>query len=126
MSIERISSSNGSRISEMLKTKELATGENPAIPVDAFSNQTAAEESLDEALKVSPEKMESLVHGLNEFLTPMKTSLKFQLHEKLNEYYVTIIDEKTKEVVREIPPKKMLDMYAAMTEFMGLIVDKKI
>jgi flagellar protein FlaG len=29
-------------------------------------------------------------------------------------------------VVKEIPSKKVLDMYAAMTEFVGLMVDKKI
>jgi flagellar protein FlaG len=54
------------------------------------------------------------------------THLKFEFHDKLQEYYVTIVDEQTKEVVREIPAKKILDMYAAMTEFVGLMVDKKI
>ena len=30
------------------------------------------------------------------------------------------------EVIREIPPKKMLDMYAEMADFMGLLVNKRI
>ncbi|MEW8970138.1 MAG: flagellar protein FlaG, partial [Mesobacillus sp.] len=77
-------------------------------------------------LKVPKEKLEGVVEGLNKYLQQSQTSLKFQYHEKLQEYYVTLVDEKTKEVVREIPPKKMLDFYAAMTEFLGLIVDKKI
>lgn len=72
------------------------------------------------------EKMEELVNGLNEFLSPVQTSLKFELHEKLKEYYVTIVDDNTHEVVKEIPPKKMLDLYAAMVERIGIIVDKKI
>jgi flagellar protein FlaG len=63
---------------------------------------------------------------LNDFLTPTQTSLKFEFHDKLNEYYVTLVDEKTKEVVKEIPSKKMLDFYAAMTEFIGVMMDKKI
>ncbi|SFB21588.1 MULTISPECIES: flagellar protein FlaG [unclassified Bacillus (in: firmicutes)] len=71
-------------------------------------------------------KIEEVVQGMNKFLEPTHTSLKFQFHEKLNEYYVTIVDDKTEEIVREIPPKKLLDMYAAMTEFVGLFVDKKI
>ena len=75
---------------------------------------------------IPKEKVEGVVEGLNKFLQQSHTSLKFQYHEKLQEYYVTLVDEKTKEVVREIPPKKMLDFYAAMTEFLGLIVDKKI
>ncbi|WP_017435659.1 flagellar protein FlaG [Saccharococcus caldoxylosilyticus] len=75
---------------------------------------------------ISKEKLEEVVKGLNEFLQPSHTSIKFELHDELQEYYVQIIDERTNEVIREIPPKKLLDMYAAMMEFVGLIVDKKI
>ncbi|MCA1040469.1 flagellar protein FlaG [Bacillus infantis] len=74
----------------------------------------------------SKEKLDDIIDGMNEFLQPSNTSLKFELHEKLNEYYVTIVDNDTHEVVKEIPSKKMLDMYAAMTDFVGLMVDKKI
>jgi flagellar protein FlaG len=75
---------------------------------------------------VTKEKVEDVVQGMNEFLHASNTHLKFEFHDKLQEYYVTIVDEQTKEVVREIPAKKILDMYAAMTEFVGLMVDKKI
>lgn len=72
------------------------------------------------------EEIETVVNSLNDFLQPTHTSLKFQLHDKLNEYYVTIVDDETKEVVKEIPSKKLLDMHAAMAEYLGLLVDKKI
>ena len=75
---------------------------------------------------VKQAKIESMVEVLNDFLEPVNTSIKFVLHDKLDRYYVKVIDSKTDEVVREIPPEQMLDMYAAMAEFMGLIVDKKI
>ncbi|WP_071435485.1 flagellar protein FlaG [Bacillus kwashiorkori] len=74
----------------------------------------------------SKEQVEEMVKGLNDFLNPVQTSLKFEFHEKLNEYYVTVVDDTTKEVIKEIPPKKMLDLYAAMAEMLGVIVDKKI
>ncbi|WP_409302822.1 flagellar protein FlaG [Peribacillus sp. SCS-155] len=72
------------------------------------------------------EKLEQVVKGLNQFLQPAYTSLKFEFHEKLNEYYVTVVDDSTHETIREIPSKKLLDIYAAMTDFVGLMVDKKI
>lgn len=87
------------------------------------SQMTSTEKIQGES--INKDKLASMVDGLNEFLEPMHTSVKFELHDKLEEYYVTIVDSQTKEVVKEIPPKKMLDMYAAMAEFMGLIVDKK-
>ena len=63
---------------------------------------------------------------MNDFLIPVNTSIKFELHDKLNDYYVTVIDDITHEVIKEIPSKKLLDTYANMMEFVGLLVDKKI
>ncbi|WP_223701309.1 flagellar protein FlaG [Sutcliffiella deserti] len=86
--------------------------------------------SLQETKKNHPEhslaQMEKIVEGMNDFLTPMNVSVRFELHDKLKEYYVKVVDVATDEVIREIPSKKFLDMYAAMTEYMGLFVDKKI
>lgn len=72
------------------------------------------------------EQVKEAVVGLNKFLEPSYTSVQFQYHEKLNEYYVKVVDQTTNETIREIPPKKMLDIYAAMTEFVGIMVDEKI
>jgi len=72
------------------------------------------------------ENLEKVVKSLNDFLQPANTHIKFELHEELKEYYVTVVDNQTNEVVREIPSKKLLDMYSKMTEFMGLLFDKKI
>lgn len=74
----------------------------------------------------SKEEVEKVVLSMNDFLQPSNTHIKFELHEKLNEYYVTLVDNETNEVVREIPSRKILDVYSAMTEFIGLMFDKKI
>lgn len=89
-------------------------------------------ESLEKQMKsglqqyVTEDRLKVAIQGANEFLSSSNTHLKFEYHEQLNEYYVTVVDDITSEVVREIPPKKMLDMFAAMTEFVGLVVDEKI
>jgi flagellar protein FlaG len=76
--------------------------------------------------KETKEQLEKVVKGMNDFLKPTNTHLKFEFHDELKEYFVTIRDNETNEVVKEIPPRKLLDMYAAMTEYLGLLVDKKI
>jgi flagellar protein FlaG len=120
--INRLSSDTpSSHIFETIKTK--IDNIDSSAETERNWSPIPAEEGI---LKVPKEKLEGVVEGLNKYLQQSQTSLKFQYHEKLQEYYVTLVDEKTKEVVREIPPKKMLDFYAAMTEFLGLIVDKKI
>lgn len=76
--------------------------------------------------EITKEKMEEVVQGLNEFIHPATTSIKFVLHDRLNDYYVRVVDDKTNEVIKEIPSSKMLDAYADMMEFVGLLVDRKI
>ncbi|AGK55385.1 flagellar protein FlaG [Bacillus sp. 1NLA3E] len=74
----------------------------------------------------SRKKIEKAINGMNDFLKASNTHLKFQFHDELQKYYVAIVDDQTNEVVKEIPPKKLLDMYAAMVEYIGLLVDKKV
>lgn len=83
-------------------------------------------EIQDEEKLVNTEKVKTAVDKLNGFMEPLRTNLKFEFHEKLEEYYVTVVNPVTNEVIKEIPPRKMLDMYAAMAEFMGILVDEKI
>ena len=82
--------------------------------------------SVNEEEAANKEKVISMVDELNEMAKPLRTNLNFQLHEKLDEYYVEVVNPLTGEVIKEIPPKKMLDRYAAMAEFMGILVDEKI
>jgi flagellar protein FlaG len=107
-------------INEGVRIKEIKEDEKPASP-----NQFEKKQS-QEVNQKKKEKVKEIVKGLNDFLQPAHTSIKFKLHEKLNEYYVTIVDDITNEVVKEIPAKKLLDTYADMAEHLGLLVDKKI
>lgn len=78
------------------------------------------EKSLDKG------QVKEMVEAMNQFMEPTHSALKFEYHEKLEEYYVTIINSDTNEVIKEVPPKKMLDMYASMAELLGIIVDKRL
>ena len=93
-------------------------------PVQAV--KVRVEGNPQEEQKMSAEKAKSMVDSMNKFLKSADSQLKFQYHEALNEYYVTIIDTATDEVIREIPSKKLMDIHAAMREFVGLLVDRKI
>ncbi|MDQ0413466.1 MULTISPECIES: flagellar protein FlaG [Mesobacillus] len=116
--IERLSSNSLSSQPRSIAVSDAATM--------IQDRDTEKRQDSPEEVVFPKEKVKEIVDSVNKFLEASPTALKFEFHEKLNEYYVKIIDEKTKETIREIPPKKMLDFYAAMTEFLGLLVDKKI
>lgn len=88
------------------------------------STAEVREDKID--ISHSKDQVEMMVDKLNDFIEPLRTNLKFQFHEKLNEYYVEVVNPLTNEIIKEIPPKKMLDMYADMAELMGIIIDRKI
>ena len=49
----------------------------------------------------------------------------FGVHEDTNRVTIKIVDKKTKEVIKEFPPDKTLDMIAKVWEMAGLMVDEK-
>lgn len=49
----------------------------------------------------------------------------FGVHEETNHVTIKILDKETREVIREYPPEKTLDMIAKVWEMAGLMVDEK-
>lgn len=88
--------------------------------------QEKVQQKADNEQQMPADKAKQMTDSMNTFLESANTQLRFKFHEKLKEYYVTIVDSKTDEVIREIPSKKLLDIHAAMREFVGLLVDRKI
>jgi flagellar protein FlaG len=71
----------------------------------------------DKAALKELEKILKTVHGID-------ISLSFSIHKETNQIMVKVINSETKEVIREIPPKKIVDMIASMMKNAGLLVDK--
>ena len=49
----------------------------------------------------------------------------FGIHEGTNRVTIKIVDKQTKEVIKELPPEKTLDMISRVWEMAGLMVDEK-
>lgn len=49
----------------------------------------------------------------------------FGIHEDTNRVTIKIVDKNTKEVIKELPPEKTLDMIAKVWEMAGILVDEK-
>lgn len=75
--------------------------------------------------KVSDAFIKRAIDKANKTFEIQNRSLRFKIHERTNEIIVKVVDSETEEVIREIPPEKLLDMFANMLELAGLIVDEK-
>lgn len=76
-------------------------------------------------IKVDRKELDSAVDKANRVLFKNNSHLKFEIHDKTNQVMVSIIDDESGEVLKEIPPKKMLDMVAKLWEIAGIFVDEK-
>jgi len=75
--------------------------------------------------QVSDSFLKKAVEKANQTMTMQNRYLEFKIHEKTNEIIVKVIDSETKEVIREIPSEKILDMFASMLELAGLLMDER-
>ena len=53
-------------------------------------------------------------------------NLNFSVHETSGQTIITVTDETTGDVVREIPAREMLNLAVKLDEMVGLIFDQKI
>ncbi|SFJ45548.1 flagellar protein FlaG [Halobacillus dabanensis] len=112
---------------QLLQRNHLQLGDRSTVQKnESVKNERVKEDYKEYSTGNEKEKLKQASEDINEFFKAVHTSLRFQFHDKLEEYYVTIVDSDTEEIVKEIPPKKMLDMYASIAERLGFIVDEKI
>ncbi|PYF07628.1 flagellar protein FlaG [Ureibacillus chungkukjangi] len=76
--------------------------------------------------EISTNQMKQAVDSINEIFEINNSELKFVFHEGLKEYFVQLVNSETEEVVREIPSKKLLDVFYEMQKLVGMIIDEKI
>ena len=69
--------------------------------------------------------LKSAVNFSNKVLFKNNTHLKFEVHKVTKDIMVKIIDDETGDVLKEIPPEKILDMVAKLWEIAGIFVDER-
>lgn len=88
-------------------------------------NFTQGNLSSSESKDIKEVDIKKSVDKLNKFLEDEKVHAEYEVHDKLKDVMIKIVNDETKEVIMEIPPKKILDMVAKMCEMVGVLVDKK-
>jgi len=72
---------------------------------------------------LTDEQMTRFVEKANKLFRT--TTIEFAIHEKTKTVIVKVLDRDSGEIIREIPPEKLLDILAGLWELAGLIVDER-
>ena len=73
--------------------------------------------------QASNEQIRKAVEQLNKSMA--NSEAVFGIHEDTNRVTIKIVDKTTKEVIKELPPEKTLDMIARVWDMAGILVDER-
>lgn len=89
---------------------------NNEVTFDASEKDRASKEPTQEQIRKTVAEINKNAQG---------TEAVFGIHEATNRVTIKIVNKETKEVIKELPPEKTLDMIAKAWEIAGLLVDEK-
>lgn len=97
----------------------------PLIREQQFPNTAVADKREQKAktTEISEAEVIEAIEKANQKLLLYDSRVEFSIHEQTHQIMVKIY--KNDEVIREIPPEKILDMVAKMMEMAGILVDEK-
>ena len=88
-----------------------------------LSNDVNISEMTDENGNPTEQAYQTAVNKMNEFMEHTQRNSKFIFHKDLERYYVEVVDSQSQEVIKEVPPKALLDAYYEMQKLAGKIFD---
>ncbi len=71
------------------------------------------------------EDLQNAIYQTNSILFGDNGKLEFKIHEDTGRMIVKLIDKETKEVIKEVPPEKILDLVARIWDLVGILVDER-
>lgn len=101
------------------------TGRINSAPVGNAADASNAQTKSDVQQKPSAQKLLDAVKSMNDFVDSINSSLKFSVDDKSGQTVVKVVDNETKEVIKQIPSEEVLAMAQAVDKLKGLLVQQK-
>jgi len=93
--------------------------------VQQHEHAKAQQQLAEETGKGLLQEMEEAVMKLNETANAMQLSLRFLMHRDSERWMVQVVDMKQDEIIREIPPEKVLNVVAQIQNLIGILLDSR-
>lgn len=94
------------------------------VVAEGQSKGNASGNSSEQQQQPTNEQIKRAVEQLNKSMMAHSEAV-FGMHEETNRVTIKIVDKDTKEVLKEFPPEKTLDMIAKVWEMAGILVDER-
>ena len=86
---------------------------------------TSQQQQTAKNAQATPDQLKKMIEEMNRKINNSNEIAMFGIHEDTNRVMIKIMDKDTKEVIKEFPPEKTLDMIAKLWEMAGILVDER-
>lgn len=109
-----------------LVTSTSSASNTPDSTVDKFTNFNRELSNADLVKEDTNEKINRIAEAMDSYVHSIQRDLKIQVHEGTGDIFVRVTSQDSGKVIREIPPKDLLDLAARMEEIAGTLFDEKV
>lgn len=89
------------------------------------ANAKTQQQAPPRQVQQQSDQLKKAIAEMNRRINNSNEEAVFGVHEDTNRIMIKIMDKETKEVIKEFPPEKTLDMIAKIWEMAGILVDEK-
>ena len=94
--------------------------------IDNISSQKNEAQLAKQVKETTNEKITRIAEAMDSYVQSIQRDLKMQVHEETGNIMVRVTSRDGNKVIREIPPKELLDLAARMEELAGVLFDEKV
>ena len=89
------------------------------------SSTKPTENSSEHSQPVNQAQLQDAIKATNDFVKPINSTIEFSMDKDAGELVVKVVDNTTKEVIRQIPSEEMLIIAKALDKIQGLLIRQK-
>lgn len=67
-----------------------------------------------------------MTETLNDLMSKIDCNLEFQYHKEVNLMSIKMVDKRTNEVIKEVPPEEMIENMVRAKDWLGAFIDKNM
>ena len=67
-----------------------------------------------------------MTEAFNELMSKIDCNLEFQYHKEVNLMSIKMVDKRTNEVIKEVPPEEMIENMVRAKDWLGAFIDENI
>jgi len=98
---------------------------NQAQEISKTAKDTINQNKTHDQKEVSPKDLKKIINKINENVSMLNQNVKFAYNDTIKSLTVEVVDVSTGKVIREIPPKEVINLQKKLSEVVGIIFDSK-